>query len=65
MQEALAAQRDDLESVKRERAGAQAVPMIAMNPSIVDANRGRMRRLAVTLNAETARPTKCRSGFGT
>ncbi|MGT2515608.1 recombinase family protein [Sphingomonas panni] len=54
VREALAARKADLESLKRERDEAQAVPIIVMNPAIVDAYRKRVRRLSVTLNGETA-----------
>lgn len=54
VREALAARKADLESLKRERQEAQAVPIIAMNRAIVDAYRKRVRSRAVTLNGETA-----------
>lgn len=53
VREALAARKGELADLQRERQEAEAVPVIAMNPTIVEDYRKRVRILATTLESGT------------
>ena len=54
VREALAARKAELLDLQRERQEVDAVPVIAMNPAIVDDYRKRVRVLATTLDGSSA-----------
>lgn len=53
IREALVARRAERDALRHERAELEAVPVIALNPSLVEAYRKRVRQLALSLNGES------------
>ncbi|WP_230772178.1 recombinase family protein [Sphingomonas sp. Leaf4] len=53
VREALTARKADVERYRREKAEVEAIPVIALNPGIVDSYRRRVRGLSATLDAGT------------